>query len=489
MPAPETPPMGRLDKALALLFGATVLVLMWGFYATAMNTSWARIAILGTVEPYGLAVHQQLIHNYANSGVFEQSIHRGYDDNWMWSGHRALTLFGAAALYPFEPSALGLTRLLVAATALGAIPAALLGFRVIRAPWGLLAGALIYLASPAVMVQALQDYQDLAFATSFLMFTTYALRGRSHLLAAVGLVVAVLPREECVPVAAAALLTAWPAGEGPRRRYLLRLLLGGALLGGFWSAMTALFPLDAANTYDMPMLRVLERALQSGSLSGNIGSFYAWCWAPFGALALLSPITALPGVLVVVLHLTIPAGEAVDRTWAGHVHHLAPALPFFIAASIEGLGRLASVLRRARRWGQALLLLGVVGGSAALPGWYEPRARWLGLLPTWTVKRPVRWNSAWSLAASLPDDAVPVTTIWYSLTVADRRTSYTFGESLEDKARGKGLGAATHLLVGANDTAPLRRAAKMDGYTLVKESNGVMLVTWTPGAVDAGATR
>ena len=86
--------------------------LLRGFYATAVSTSWARIEALQTIEPYAMAVHEQLLKNLSETGAWFQTIHRGYDDAWTWSGHRALTLPVVGWIHGFNPSALWLSKIL-----------------------------------------------------------------------------------------------------------------------------------------------------------------------------------------------------------------------------------------------------------------------------------------------------------------------------------------------------------------------------------------
>ena len=72
-----------------------VALLAWLWWTTAASTSHARIAALQTVEPYAFSVHEQLVRNFGIEGRFFQTIHKGYDDAWTWSGHRALTLIAS----------------------------------------------------------------------------------------------------------------------------------------------------------------------------------------------------------------------------------------------------------------------------------------------------------------------------------------------------------------------------------------------------------
>ena len=39
---------------------------------------------------------------------------------------------------------------------------------------------------------------------------------------------------------------------------------------------------------------------------------------------------------LIFMHMTVPPGHGVDRMWSGHAHHMAPVIPFFLAATIPG---------------------------------------------------------------------------------------------------------------------------------------------------------
>ena len=99
-------------RYLPELFAAVALVVVGvGFWGTAVSTAWARLAALQTIEPYAFAVHEQLLYNFSQSGRFFQTIHIGYDDNWTWSGHRALTLPMTGWIYRWSPDPLWLTQI------------------------------------------------------------------------------------------------------------------------------------------------------------------------------------------------------------------------------------------------------------------------------------------------------------------------------------------------------------------------------------------
>ena len=81
----------------------------WFWTQSALSTSWARIAALQPVETYAFAAYQQIVHNLALNGVFEQTVHKGYANAWAWSGHRSGTLYLASWFYRLDPSSLGLS--------------------------------------------------------------------------------------------------------------------------------------------------------------------------------------------------------------------------------------------------------------------------------------------------------------------------------------------------------------------------------------------
>ncbi len=473
---------------------AGVALLALAFFGVGCSTSWARIAALRTVEPYAMAVHEQLMFNFADSGRFFQTIHTGYEDAWTWSGHRAATLPLMALLYGIAPSPWFLSALLIGAVTLGVLPAADLGRRAFGHPLGLLAGAALYLGCPAVMGLALQDYQDLALALPFLMFTLWALRARSPWLVLLGALVGCLPREECIPVVVAAAVISLDLGwERPWRRWLRNLGLAGGVALACALLLALAFPVHEAS-HDVPVAASLGSFFdpaQRLELFGleRLQSFYAMVWAPVGLVGLLSPHTLLPGLGLLGMHMTVPWGHGVDRHWGGHVHHLAPLVPFFVAAAILGAARLLRLCRHPRLgragrvlpWAVVLVALGY--GS-----WFDwSWARGMNLVlrpwPSW----PERWHPAWSLLGPLPPDAVPIVPINASLAVSARARSFTFTESLEDKAPGQGLGAGTHLLVHRDNQPILEWGLAMPGARTLAEADPYLLITWTPGTEDPRA--
>lgn len=467
-----------------VLLAAMVLL----FTGSAISTSWARIAALQTVEPYAFAVHEQLMATFAATGEFAQTIHRGYDDNWMWSGHRAITFLFNAFLYRIRPGPWWLSSLQIGAVAMGAIPAAWLGRRALRSRWGLLLGGGVYLGAPAVMALSLQDYQDLVFALPCLMITLVAVRSRSIIGVLLGAAIGCLPREECVPLVVACGVVSWPWAGG-LRRWLRNLALVSLVAGLYALVMVKFFPVSMGS-HDMPLWEDLQSLLGGGSrirLHGwpYLKSFYALVWAPLGGLALLSPWTALPGLALLGLHMTIPFNHGVDRHWGDHVHHMAVILPFIIAATVLGGARLLrwSLRWRARGVRPLMALVGV--GLVSYAVWWDMGwVRYFDIILSPVPLAPAWWHPAWRLVEALPEDAVPIVPRNVSLAVSSRVEAYTFGESLLDKGGDLGLAVGTHLIVHQQQQEVLDWVMEMEGARVVATAEPFLLITWKPGAPD-----
>ena len=500
---------------------ALVGVMALAFWGTAASTSWARVAAVQCVEPYAFAVHEQLVKNFSTNGAFSQTIHRGYDDAWTWSGHRAPTLVLAGWLYGLNPSAFWLSQIMILGVLLGAIPAALIGRRALRSGWGLALGGAIYLGCPAVMALALQDYQDLVFALPCLTFAMWALGSGRWWLVVVGTMVAVLPREECVGAVVLAALTTLPqvrTGERRRRRWLLNVGVVLAVVAAYSGLMQWFFPVNihgaggGGQGYTPSLINATAEAirmLSSGTLPGLQLSdgFYLLVWLPVGFLALFSPTTLLAGLAMLVMHMTVPDGNGIDRRWAAHAHHMAPVMAFVVVATILGSARLLRLIR-GEAWlgwirrdnaarkpqspGRAGLAL-AVAAAAVLAIWgaiyYAAWSERFNLVRAWTASRPRWFHPAWALMRRLPNEAVPVVSMDLAIIASNFSTSYTYEESLWDKAGGKGLGAATHLVVDARHQDVRRWGMAMPGAHVLARESGYELISWRAGASDPMASR
>ena len=492
----------RTAVSVGVLVACGLVALTW--WSTAVSTSMARIAAMQPVEAYAFAVYHQIVHNLANAGVFEQTVHQGYDDAWTWSGHRAPALFTTAALYRLDGGAFGLARVQILQVLLGVIPAAFLGWRATRGhAGGLLLGTGLYLGTPAVLAMALQDYQDLVLAVPFLLALAAALRARHWAWLLPGVAVALLPREETVvlAVAMAVVVVPWEdLPEGRRRvrwrRWGLNVLVCAGLAGVYAFAVESLFPAEGT-AYRMPLTSAV------GGMGGDQGviffdgwpfldRFYRDLLVPTGGFGVLAPLAGLPGVGLTVFHMAIPGGHGIDRSWGGHCHHLAPALPFLVVATIDGAGRLLRMLARlpgpppTRAAAVGLASLGiavwVVLGMHAFAGRMNLRLTMLPVNPSFV-------HPAWDLIASLPDEAIPVVPKDLAPAVADRRRAYTIDGSLGNKAPEQGLGAATHALVDTRQDGVEDRVTAMPGASLVAADGPFRLYAWPPGTPESSAAE
>jgi uncharacterized membrane protein len=466
------------------------MVLLWVFWSTAVSTSWARIAALQTIEPYAFAVHEQLLRNFSANWDFFQTVHRGYDDTWTWSGHRALTLPMSGFLYGMNPSALWLSKIMILFSCLGAIAAGGIGKRFLQHDWGFFWGCFVYVSAPAAMALALQDYQDLCFALPCIVIAFWAFGTGRWYLAVIGAIFAVAPREETIPMAVACAVLAIPIAQGKiqRKTYALNIVIG-CLVAGFyvWWA-EAYFPL-ASGGHDMPLQNAVgslghERIFLEGWLYQT--RFYALVFIPLGMLAYLAPLTALPAVAICLLHMTVPDGHGVDRSWSGHCHHMAPAVAFSCIATIIGGSRLMRwvMLRRFGVWqwlpSAAILILSVTWAS----WWWLEWSQYYNLVVSITEKDPEWEHPAWVLQRELPDDAVPVASKNTALVVSSYLRSYTIDESIYSKERVKGLSAATHAIIDSRRSDVMSRLMAMEGAEIIAKEDPFVLVRWDASAVD-----
>lgn len=466
----------------------------WMWAQVALSTSWARIAALQTVETYAFAAYQQIVHNLAMHGVFEQTIHRGYADAWAWSGHRSGTIFLASWFYQLNPSSLGLARFQIFTILAGVIPAMGLGRQGLKHPVGWALGALIYLGTPPVMAMAMQDYQDLVLALPALLFLAWSLRAHWAWVPLAALC-ALMPREETTPLILVMALI-WPPGgwRAPHwRRWVLNLGLCVLITAGWIAISDAMAPAADAD-YQMPLSNAVGGLGGTGPvifLDGWSGleSFYLDLAWPTGVWGLLNPMPMLVSGALALFHMSIPAGHAVDRSWVGHSHHVAPGLAFGVVASIGGASWLLSKVAALRVSGTARLA-GIAGLFVLLfltiytrfGVFSQKNALLLGRYsPAWT-------HPAWALAAQLPPTAIPIVPVRLSLVVADRRVAYTLNGSLRNKAPGLGLAAGTHALIDNREPDTLRRVQSMPGATLLAEDAPFELWSWQVGLPDPSWT-
>lgn len=442
----------------------------WVWYATVVTSFIGRIRALQCVENYGFAVFDQVIYNAATTGHFQQTIHFGYTDDWLWSGHRCLYQFVIPWLYSHDPGPEFLARLQVGVVALGALPAFGLGRRAIalgeRGVAGAVAGGIgmaVYLCFPPLMALARADFQDLLLGVPFMLAAIHQCRRRStggFMLAAFG---AAAAREEWAMMLPL-LGVAYPGSLRQRAGWCLR----GVLVTLVYGAFVAYLGRDHRG-YDNQTASHLTGLLQGVRFTRtweDANRFYLGFLQPVQGLALLSPLTTFPALGALFFHLTAPSQGGIDTQWTGHIHHMAPVATFLIAGCIDGIGLIERGIRRLPKF-RPLVRLTLL--SIAIAWIWRKMTLWLAFLhltptlSTPTADVPSR-APEWALAAQVPEGATVATDNYASLTLSTRTGSYTYTESLADKTHGRGLDMVEYAMIRTNDT------------------------TWVGGAVNAGAT-
>lgn len=464
----------------------------WVFYVTLSHEAQRKVLSLQSVENYAFAVYNQLLYNFSREGHFFQTIHRGYDDNWMWSGHKAGLLPVVSWLYGLRPSPVWLAQLQLGAVALGAFPAYHLGRLAIGGIAGGLLGLALYFGYPPLYHLALQDYQDTALAMPALMVLLYFRHRQKWLGFALACLLACLVREEIALMVA--LLGFGVPGTLKQRATLgfIGAAVAALYLGTVWlvwhGEMTFEAPAQSQfrhwfSTFPPNLPPILYDKQEAWT-------FYSALLSPLQWLSVGSPLTLLPGLGGLFVHVHVNPGNGVERVWAPgfHIHHLAPIAPLFIGASIETLGSLMRLARRlatraerlelferiepAIRW--SLYILAGVLVARELPKGVEV----LKLEPTLSLaSRAYPVHPVWTLVRQVPLDAVIATDTFASLAVSARRESYTYDESIQDKLRGREIwDVADYLLINARDARWKEAAMARPGAELVGQGGGYWLV-------------
>ena len=461
------------DAVRARLHWLIPLVAAWVWFCTVANRSAEMVLSLNNVENYALAVFSQLFWMWAHLGEWAQTIHFGYVDSWMWSGHRVGWLPFIGWTYGLDPNPVWLTRIQIAVVSLGALPAWGMGRDEINKRWGGFAGLLLYLGFPPLVAMALQDYQDLVLAIPFIVGAVWLCRqGRTmgFMLCALG---AAMCREELVPMVVLIGLT-----HPGHWRLKFRWTLKAGFLAAAYGSLLWYIGLDFTG-YDNPMMShsgdmVLSwPPIWTRELT-DWNNFYSAFLKPVHFLAFLSPITLLPGFGALFFHLTAPAHGGVDTAWDGHIHHMAPIVGFVIAACIQGVGtayRWSKHLGKIQNAAVAVSAVAMVVSTVALA---MPWTKFLGLQPSISLQYPNHVAEEWALIAELPTNASIATDTHASVIIANRKEAFTYDESLADKRPGEGLDALDYILVRKKHRSWLNLIAGANG-TLIGETKTYLL--------------
>ena len=479
--------MKTLRAALAQAHWLLPLLVVWVWFATVQATSFERIRTLRVVEPYALAVYNQLAFTFSQTGSFAQTIHFGYDDAWTWSGHRAAFLPLVSWIYGLSPGPVFLCRIQIFVVALTGLPIYLLGRQAIGGLAGGVLGLLVFALYPPLMVIALNDYQDVVLGVPFLVLAAWAARRKQLPLFALATALMCSAREEWVafvPLFGMAV----PGGIKERLGWMVR----GGILAVLYGGALWLVGGTGREGHDNPM------ASHVGDLLTwpppftrtwvDAERFYLRFFEPVSWMGLLAPLSLLPALGPLFFHLTAPADGGVDTVFTDHIHHMAPVAACLLVATVDGFGLLARGLARLGRVGHALVWLTILAvawvGVKNLGPWltsFELRPQWTATAPAPDPNRP-SWPTAeaWRLAALAPPTAPIATDVRASLTVSTRLTAYTYDESLRDKAPRTGMRGITHLLVRREHQAWVALAAAWPGATVLGEGREYTLYHLPP---------
>ncbi len=481
--AGESPVAARAGAIVRSLHWSLPVAAMVLFFVSLSHEAARRILALQTVENYGFAVFNQLLWNFSQSGSFAQTIHRGYVDSWMWSGHKAALLPLVGYLYGLRPGPVWLAQIQIGAVALGALPAYALGRWILGGLCGGLLGLTFYFAYPPLYYMALSDYQDIVLAIPALMLALYWSRRKSVVGFGLSALIACAAREE---IALMVMLLGFGVSGGWRVR-LKYGAIGFGVAAVYLATVYGVFHQEmhyesSAQTQLAAMLAHLPALPPILYDKAAAARFYAGFVLPVQWLALASPLTLLPAAGALAVHLFVNPGNGVDRVWAvqAHIHHLAPLVPLVVAGSLEAagwvrsrIGRLGRVSRPLETLAAVLLVGWAVAGT--VPAWKA-----LGLhVQTDLETRAYPVHPAWKLARLVPAGSTVATDTFASLAISSRSNAYTYDESLAEKVNnGDPLMHLDAILVNRKDKYWVDRAMAREGARVVGARGDYVLIVW-----------
>lgn len=480
---PDRMPFTRGDAVAVVL----VAVAAWMTFCALAARAADRVRTLACAENYALAVYDQVLYRYTDTGRWSQTIHFGYVDSWDWSGHLSVWIYPVAEIYRRWPGPVTLVTVQVAAVVAGAAPLYALGRRAFgvgssASPVGGLVCALGYLLWPALWGVALADYQDLVLGVPFLIAAYAASQAGSARGMALAALATCAAREEWLLLVPFVPLAA-PGGlrEKARQAVLLGLALapyalllaearGAAVPRPGVGDSAAERAVSTLLNRGVPLARFLEWPPPFTRTVEDVRWFYTPFLEPAAWLAVFSPAAMLPAALAWFMHACSPPEGGVDARWLGHIHHMAPIAAFLaVGATLAGsealhASRVAWLRGRAARvavgigWSGAVLLtlLAAYDSRTVLP--------WLRLEPRLTPASRAEPAPEWALlAVHVPPDAAIATDARGSTLIATRAEAYTYDESLLEKTANRGLAALDFILVRRTDTAWLDRVRARTG--------------------------
>ncbi len=380
-------PNSRFSRAKHLLHLVPVVV-GTAWIAHHLGIVDRQAAAIAPLSGLAFATFGHLAHNLANEGLWTQTVHFGYADDWRWGGHYA-------GLWPLLARVAGagedgwsLARWQVALVGAGVFPAWWLGWKD-AGPWGAIVNAFLYASAGMVSILALSDYQDLTLILPLTVLLIAAARhapwwGFLAAAAAFGVV-----REEAV------ILLPVFAIFGGWRRALLGLAVAG-VIGAAWFH-------GGSPPYPNPLLSQVPRFFAHGAggavvrelAHGDVAT-YARMVDAGSPWMLLAPESWLGALPTLVFH----AADRTRTTGLGSpaVHHLAPLVAVGLVGGMVGAGR---VLARCGRWTPLVAL-----AMLAWTGWRA--TEWRTAVQRFGVRvtEDAAKHPAWGLLAKVPAEEV-----------------------------------------------------------------------------------
>lgn len=398
---------------------------------------------------YDLGNMSQAVSSTANGRVLEVTDGVTGEQLVRVGQHVDPILAALAPLWIVAPSPLTLVAVQIVALALGALPVLWLGRRYLHSERDAALIALAYLAYPWIAWVGVDAFHPLTLAIPLLLFGIWFLDSDRLVPFALCAVTAVTCGE-LVGVWIAALGLWYAFGRGHRRDGLVIAVVGLAWAAVAVRVVVPAFSGESSDYYSVydavggSPLGVLRTAftdpftILSAATHGGDVFYLAMLAVPLAGMFSLAP--ALAAVALPQLAVTLLAGFG--ATTDPRLHYIAGIVPFLVAASVIGLGRLTEV---ARRRAVVLVLTLCVVFSVVLGPWPATPGRWI--TSYWAEVSVERADALRRAVALVPESAPASATNMVGSHLADRRYFYSVPV----------VGRAEWIVVDTNDTWIPRR--------------------------------
>lgn len=372
---------------------------------------------------FDLAVHAQsvwnILHGSVDSSIFGISF---------LGNHMVLILFLVAPLYAVFMSPAFLLVLQTVLLASGAWFVFLIGRRLLPEGWAA-ALALIYLVYPPLTYLNLYEFHPIALSVPFLLAALYGFEAEQfkRFLLALGLAMA-CQENLCLVAVGFSLFALVRRRRGPW-------LWAPAAIGIAYLVLVFGFILPRFNPGIIQFTKLYEPFGSTlPQIAGTMGrhpfvtagslvaphklTFYSALLAPLGYVSLLSPLSLLPGALLMLQKILSTRLSEFTILY----HYQAEYIPFIFFAAIHGTRRVLAIRHPAARTALGVVLVALPLFS--LWGSHSPHAL-ANALRTRTATNPRELQAAARMLAAIPAEARVMTTFTYQPPLANRRHLYS----------------------------------------------------------------